>query len=239
MPTITSTPAPTLTANERQALVQKMLQDNGGCELPCWWGITPGKTDWNTLRDRFIAFGGTVFDIIGANHLRSYSISHTFVNRSGIVESIQVMGETAGGVPSDRFAQDWQRYSLDRLLMRYGVPSEVQLSLLPATEPGSFPGYRLTIAYDNLGFFVYYAGSATMVATKTLACPIWRQVNFIELQMQAPQPGISVVQSISPENKPFVHALEDATGMGLDEFYQTFKNANSRACLNLPTGWPQ
>ncbi len=57
--------------------------------------------------------------------------------------------------------------------------------------------------------------------------------------MQAPQPGISVLQPISPENRPFVHTLEEATGVSLDEFYQTFKNTNSQACLNLPTEWPQ
>src|SRR3972149_10258120 len=47
-PTITLSPTPSLTALptldavEAEKMLQSMLYQNGGCELPCWWGITPG-----------------------------------------------------------------------------------------------------------------------------------------------------------------------------------------------------
>jgi hypothetical protein len=39
-PTLTFTPLPTLD----QRGIQGLIDDNGGCQLPCWWGIEPGKT---------------------------------------------------------------------------------------------------------------------------------------------------------------------------------------------------
>ena len=46
----TLTPLPTLSQRDAHDLIQALLQNNGGCRLPCWWGITPGQTDWNTAR---------------------------------------------------------------------------------------------------------------------------------------------------------------------------------------------
>jgi hypothetical protein len=45
-PTVPPSPTlvPTLTADQEQALVLDLLQNNAGCRLPCWWGFTPGKT---------------------------------------------------------------------------------------------------------------------------------------------------------------------------------------------------
>jgi len=39
-----SWPEPALSASDWQARYDQMMQTNGGCQLPCWWGITPGET---------------------------------------------------------------------------------------------------------------------------------------------------------------------------------------------------
>lgn len=46
-PAISLTPLPRLGKSEARLLVEELLQTNGGCRLPCWWGITPGKTTWS------------------------------------------------------------------------------------------------------------------------------------------------------------------------------------------------
>ena len=57
-PTLTHAPrptlGPTLTNDEEQTLVLNLLQENGGCELPCWWGFTPGETAWATAERFFL-----------------------------------------------------------------------------------------------------------------------------------------------------------------------------------------
>ena len=40
-------PLPTLSPERAEATVIELLQSNGGCQYPCWWGITPGETPWN------------------------------------------------------------------------------------------------------------------------------------------------------------------------------------------------
>lgn len=222
-----------------------MLKNNGGCELPCWWGITPGQMAWQAAKDIFTSQGikwyyenELHFDPPLAERLVRYRVDLYLAQQAGIVQSVEVQSEVFGDPQSNHFAQDWQRYSPAQVLTRYGVPSQIQLSLSPITEPGAIMQYGLTIAYDNLGFYIHYIGPAADGKAKTRACPIWKQVTSIDLKLQVPEPGVSVLPPISPEDKPFVHTLEEATGMSLDTFYQTFKRANSQACLDLPVTWP-
>ena len=35
------TPLPDLTIDEARENLRNLLETNGGCDLPCWWGITP------------------------------------------------------------------------------------------------------------------------------------------------------------------------------------------------------
>ncbi|MCZ7668994.1 MAG: hypothetical protein M5U34_18285 [Chloroflexi bacterium] len=45
----------------------------------------------------------------------------TFTLEENVIQSIKVWG----GKEDDRFVQDWERYSLDQVLTRYGMPSDV------------------------------------------------------------------------------------------------------------------
>ncbi len=50
----TLNPLPTLSAEEAKSLVFTLLEDNGDCQLPCLWGLTPGNTDSQAL-GKFVA----------------------------------------------------------------------------------------------------------------------------------------------------------------------------------------
>ena len=53
VPIVSLTPSPTsyprLSREEAKPRIIEMLQTNAGCRLPCWWGITPGKTRWEEV----------------------------------------------------------------------------------------------------------------------------------------------------------------------------------------------
>jgi hypothetical protein len=59
-PTFTSTPQVTVSAvpalSEESARIHllDLLKDNGGCHLPCLWGITPGKSNYQDARNILI-----------------------------------------------------------------------------------------------------------------------------------------------------------------------------------------
>lgn len=56
-PTPTFTPVATLSIEQEGTLLSSLLANNGGCELPCWWGITPGLTGVVEARDFFVLQG--------------------------------------------------------------------------------------------------------------------------------------------------------------------------------------
>ncbi len=137
-PTATPLPFPTLEPEEMQAFIAEMLAANGGCELPCWWGITPGVTPWEDVQQQFLSYGESISswswdaDEWGTGHRTGllgrresypfdYVVEHVFYEQEGAVSLIGALGHVPGW-PADewslspRFVQDWERYTLDQVL---------------------------------------------------------------------------------------------------------------------------
>jgi hypothetical protein len=53
-PTMTTIPSPTpqmtLSLEDKRDKVRELQETNGGCNWPCWWGITPGKTSFEDVK---------------------------------------------------------------------------------------------------------------------------------------------------------------------------------------------
>ena len=58
-PIITPTSIPKLTGEQEDQFLEKILETNGDCELPCWWGnaIVPGKTTFENAEWFFYSEG--------------------------------------------------------------------------------------------------------------------------------------------------------------------------------------
>ncbi len=242
LPTVT--PRPTLTADQERAFVVEMLETNGGCELPCWWGITLGETTWQTIKDHLGLYGEGFSQPGGVHYQTSYGgtlgslldyyIDLTFVERDRVIRSIQVMSEVFGDGASENFASNWHRYSPDQVLNRHGEPSQVYIQLVPPIERDAPVYYQLWLVYDHLGFYIVYTGPAVYEPPIMRACLRFDEVTAIALRLQSPRPGESVLES--PE---LLRTLEEATGMDVETFYETFRNADSDVCLESPASiWP-
>ena len=48
-PTTTATPIPTYSLDQAYQQITSWVEDNGGCQLPCLWGYTPGQTSLNEM----------------------------------------------------------------------------------------------------------------------------------------------------------------------------------------------
>lgn len=253
-PPPTSTLAPALPPDRERAFVVDMLETNGGCELPCWWGIMPGETDWQTVRNLFASLGkgtndvpyldGTIghgsrnFEVSHFDH-PDYYIAHTFVERDRVVQSIEIMCEVFEDATSENFARDWHRYSLDQVLTRYGEPSQVMLELWPDPPEPYYP-YRLFVFYEELGILIKYEGPAIPGETFRV-CPEFEQVTVLHLWLQSHEQGLSLLQlaNLDPLEQAQMLPLEEAAGMDAETFYETFKEADTAACLESPAAiWP-
>jgi len=220
---------PTLTADEKHAYVMEMLTTNGGCDLPCWWGVTPGQSDWQGVVDYFVTRGdGFYFNLLSTQGLYHYYILHTFTERYGVVQSIEVRSESLDNT-SSQFAQDWAHYSLDQVLSRYGEPSRARVALALPVEPGGPIYYILYIFYDNLGVGIRYTGPAVEQGELLHTCFSFESIT---LWLQSPESSTPLEQAISLDEWSFTVSLEEATRMSIEEFYKTFRHPG--ACLEAP-----
>jgi hypothetical protein len=61
-PIPTQTPLPPLSPEEALATVTTLYETNRDCLLPCWWGFTPGQTNWITAREFLSPIADAIFE---------------------------------------------------------------------------------------------------------------------------------------------------------------------------------
>jgi hypothetical protein len=124
-PTPTWAPLPTLPPDEANALLLDLVETNGGCQFPCWWGITPGETDWLTAAQFLSTFSRRVIQVEAdfENGILRYAfltgfreqgkaerLTAAIISRNGIVDEIRLYGNI---------------YSLSQILNYQVVPSRI------------------------------------------------------------------------------------------------------------------
>lgn len=224
------TPRPTLTAAEKYAYVKEMLTTNAGCELPCWWGITPGESNWQEAMDQL---PGLNFQFWFLEEDR-YDVHLDLAKAKEVVESINVSGYCPHSMNEcDLFAQDWSGYSLNYVLSHYGLPSRVRIVLALPIDSGGPTYYILYVFYDNLGISITYMGSAVKQGEVLRTC---FSFDYITLWLQSTESSIPLEQTIDPDEWYYTVPLEEATGMSLEEFYETFRHPG--ACLEATPTFP-
>ena len=236
---------PTLTAEQERTFVLDMLANNGGCELPCWWGIKPAVATLQTLRDRFgrpfkkglprqdgTTLYEAYYDLLNSAGVVGYYVNLGFVEQDGIIRAIEVDSAIHAGMETGYLSQGWQLYSIDQVLTQYGVPSRVQLQLVPPIELGAHPAYALTVVYEGHGFWIRYEGPATYDIKKAIvhACPSFAEVDHVKLRLQSTTIPTST-PLFRPDPDGFDRSLEEATGMSLKAFFENFKDTSKQTCL--------
>lgn len=186
-PTATETPVaiPTPSGQNDNAKVLWLLETNNGCQLPCWWGITPGQTTWDAAERFFNTFTTTILSApTSSPNSMSYSpliplpsedyiagtTSPVYSVRNGIVDVIRTnvsIGNTSSGALS--------QHTLAAFLATYGAPTEVWLSTF-STPPGGGPGtgslpFITILFYPEQGIAVLYYAPGERVEDMIHGCP--------------------------------------------------------------------
>jgi hypothetical protein len=238
--TISPTPKPTLTRPQLNEYAIQLLKNNGGCNLPCWWGIVLGEAKLQDVTSQFgaalVTPRGAHFVILGPDNVEDYDFSLGFTGQDQSIQAIEVRWNVNEAVLSNRFTVDWQRFSLDQILSKYGQPTHVELQVKPPLHPNSPPSYLMWIVYENHGFWILYAGRSTYDGKIMHICPSLKTTFGLDLRLQSPESSVPVFQ---PEPGAGTRSLEEATGMSLEKFYNTFKNAKEKACLDSASTLPQ
>jgi len=249
-PTKTAIPTqyPTLDSQGQQNFVRQELKTNGGCKLPCWWGIVPGSTRFQAAVDSLQQQGFSLYlvrDLTGAltidmphsTQLFDYRLLLGLIAKQGVISRLEVGGETYNLTQSRHFASDWQHYSLSNVLQEYGQPSAMGFVSGPPAERDAPVLYTLALLYEPLGLAIRYTGPARFDSQTNViyVCPRFEQMNNIQLILTSPNDPESKSYSGLTE---FESTLEETIGMSVEKFYEKFKNSASKDCLDYHLSLP-
>ncbi|MDH5508598.1 MAG: hypothetical protein OEZ02_15355 [Anaerolineae bacterium] len=244
---LTQTPLPTLPPDEAQALILALLRDETDCHLPCWFGVTPGGTTWLEAYN-FLLSLGTQFKWMG------WDVPYIPFVSSGVFAIEVKVPEYS--YPHERLFTGFEvkdnivthinadaDFSLAHLLTTYGKPAEVWIRLNPWGEPP--PEIFLGIYYPELNTFALFYNDTSSYSRYGYIYGCFDDLslgyNYLQLEISSPGQGeLLTWEEVAPFNIWDVQpSLEDAIGMDLDIFYETYKNPEKRPCFETPEDmWP-
>jgi hypothetical protein len=246
----------------------ELLHNNGGCKLPCWWGLTPGESMLSDAYSTLYQFSSisaldklsshqtgliyidySIGDFSFDTHVEyfPYSNAQTIELISVSMDSLlKIDGGTFDfGYDLEQYKTLSREYSISQLLTTYGSPSQVFLQIeMYDTEPTAPDFFYYWLLYPNEGIYVRYESSAKRIDDKVRGCP---NASFIKLWV-LPKNSEDFYQEILTshstdwkfffDNPQFFKSTDEAINMTLETFYSIFKNETRQCVETLEADWP-
>jgi hypothetical protein len=182
LPAISLTPPPTVTYELQEQFLQ-LLKTNGNCELPCFLGITPGKTKWdeaNQILEKYVT-GYKPFrpyENISKRGYKFYTVGIVITSSPQLYMSIQLDIDNNDIVQYILVGREnllsenaplLSRYSLLELLKQTGIPDEIYIGL-PAQD---FEHAEVSVVYEKQKIIAipFIATTIEREEKKTKLCP--------------------------------------------------------------------
>ncbi len=167
------TPIPTLAPDAALEALLQLYADNSGCELPCWWGITPGKTTWTEAQTKLMPLGwssGPWGDGGVVRYEFAFDVP-TRLDPEGAFEPILgVQNDKVKGISlNTRWLFSDFDYSLNGLLEMLSAPDEIWLEVV--TETQSEPYYEMDLFYPSRGILLSATGTVQIEDERLHICP--------------------------------------------------------------------
>lgn len=245
---------PTMTIDERQDRILKLLKTNNNCVLPCWWGIEPGQSSWLSVASFLQELGakvgsvsegdGKIYHGTGGFDFEAEKIHNDFgfTEVEGVVQSVHITSE---GYSNPSFFQTmWENYSPRNVLQRYGPPSRVFLTSNSQKwgNRNTHP-YTLWIAYDPLGFIIQYNGFAKDGTTFHI-CPRFeggQDIAYMRMYLQSSDSPVPLdpISDFAQTREGLIRSIDEAAGLSPNDFYKLFEPNSKNSCFETPANiWP-
>lgn len=249
-PSRTPTPVPTLTVEEEGELIQELMATNGGCQLPCWWGIELGDT-LVSVSDTFANWGAAPWRVTTSWPYKGYinlgyyepnssfdsvSVFLEFYALDGIVQYIKTSGShESRQFGEQEFVRDWEKYFLPTFLQTFGRPSLAYLRPGNIADPGP-SNYTLLLYYPDLGINVSYNFFGTQLSDgRDEVCFALENVMLLQLSLYNPEfaENWPVAQLLGLGSSGEDWLIENQMGIDLDTFYETYQDPDNLGCIQL------
>ena len=224
----TPTDVPTLPAEDARKQFLDLLVENGGCQLPCLWGIKPGKSSFQNAKIILMPLssiaeeayfeplhgilGGTIAPQYIEGEVRLNSVVDYLYEEDGVVSrlSFRILEEklsqdeygnqlTTPVYGSPEFIQRVEYYSLSNLLSEQGIPASVMISR-ELTYENNRRSFLINIVvlYPNQGIWAKYT--------------TWMAENEVSSSMKSCPINARIEMNLFPPGNPdSFYALLDKT----------------------------
>lgn len=246
LPTVASTwtPAPTLPSDLALETLLALYNDNGGCELPCWWGITPGETSWAEARTKLAPLGW-----MSEPQGKEKTVRYEFVfDVPEMLDTLEYIGPTLGvregivvgiSLNSHWIKPDFD-YSLAGLLQAFGLPDEIWVKVVTDTQYE--PHYEMVIFYATRGTLLKASGIIQEQDTHLMICPQEFRLDSFPPALILWDPSARLgYQAVSysvmgwkATDSPDFHLLEELSAdFDRQDFYETYLDPQNMVCFNI------
>jgi len=240
-PTISTTlPSPSeLSPQAASAKIKELFQTNGGCQLPCWWGITPGQTRWQGVKDFLLPFAKSIYDVnlsetntaiaevfLPAPFPNERGFRQEYLVENGIVKEIEIL------------PQQYSAYSKPSgLLHEFGIPEVVYLSVVI----DQLLSYAMVLYYPQQGIFALYAGMLQPIQARKELTLCFNELEYVDMFLWEPK-SHSFDQTLGfvfQQYENTFQVIEDVSTLTENEVYTLFTDSDNLDCINTPSNlWP-
>jgi hypothetical protein len=246
--TPTTTSMPTISPADVEAQVIALLKNNGGCRLPCFWGLTPGKTKREvavSFLHQFMNISPGVEITIPRDDLQ-IGIKVYLANaahQTGTLPEIEVITTAYHRIPQDSgyvdinnfdnsyYHEYFQYYTLPYLLNNYGEPDDIYFDF----ETDFVKEFHIYLDYSRLGWGAKLSMPLYIFKNVVKGCPAKA---FTTLWLWTPGDTKTAKEYGFSSNTLF-KSIKEIPNITLEEFYNKYKDPTNGECLEIPLSvWP-
>jgi len=226
-PTIFLTPTPTffptVSDDQSEMVLTKLLQTNGACldKQPCFWGFTPFVSNADQTRNYLLSLGRRAGEYAFYFTVKEkIRISLDYDAQNGYLGNLNV--QLSGMDWPVITNKDWEAYNIDSIIKNYGKPDDIKITG-GALEGGNHFFLYYKIYYYKIGLSIGY--TSKVLTDLSYTCPLEeRWTNSIEW-----------TYGNGNTNPQGLVDVNEALGMSIDDFVNLIQTKHAEACFKVNT----
>lgn len=260
IPMSTPTPHPTFSPAKIEQEITRLYFDNGGCELPCFWGITPGKTTLQELNARFSEIGTISEEDYrwdGAYKSRSITVKappeiDILKSKEWVFQIITLDDTVVSMVIGSEYLERTSIPRISNMLSIFGKPEEIWIEIQAFFPNEDSTSYIIALFYPSQGIRIRGSGNANILyesaqTAKFSICPqlIDETIDLIEhypftFQLWSPESKMSFSDlgyGYKWYDSSSSFLLDNSrSSIKADEFYTAYLNPSTEQCFDWTLG---